>query len=300
MNINNNTAPIFFINCGYIDNTNHNTQIQPHNNMHAPSTPTAPLYNAPLPSIAEIEHMHINELFYKKNDELNSNQILGELNDAQLMLKEYASAMHEQEALRSQALDLRCTVHDTIESRCNMRGIERNNVSNLEQKKLQMMRRIPDVQNHIVNCKTNFQQIMKPPQNDILSIVKLIGRGQDGNGKANELCIQTNGLCTNYVDNRLNVQSIQCMGQTSTKTDFNRVQTLNEDKCGGCSFDTARNEKPFRCDTCNKSFKRKQTLQRHIVVHTGEKQFQCMLCHKRYTQKNSLKTHMKKHSTGNE
>ena len=50
--------------------------------------------------------------------------------------------------------------------------------------------------------------------------------------------------------------------------------------------------KPHHCQECNKAFKRKELLQRHInIVHKKLKPFQCQDCHSFFAQKENLKVH---------
>ena len=51
--------------------------------------------------------------------------------------------------------------------------------------------------------------------------------------------------------------------------------------------------KPYTCPTrqCNAAFKLKQSLQRHMVVHSGI-EFTCTVCGKKFTQKHYLTDHL--------
>ena len=52
-------------------------------------------------------------------------------------------------------------------------------------------------------------------------------------------------------------------------------------------------KKPFKCDNCDKSFKQKSHLQRHVAsVHEGIKSFQCSACGKYFTTKRSMCDHI--------
>ena len=52
-------------------------------------------------------------------------------------------------------------------------------------------------------------------------------------------------------------------------------------------------KKPFKCDNCDKSFRQKAHLQRHVAsVHEGIKSFQCNDCAKYFTTKRSMCDHI--------
>lgn len=59
-----------------------------------------------------------------------------------------------------------------------------------------------------------------------------------------------------------------------------------------CSFRPG--ERTFKCDQCDATFKRKDTLNVHIqVVHDGHKKYKCDLCEKAFVTPSVLKSHKK-------
>ena len=56
------------------------------------------------------------------------------------------------------------------------------------------------------------------------------------------------------------------------------------------------NEANHFCENCNKGFKEKHKLRRHMMVHTGEKKFICYYCGKPFSLDYNLKTHLRIHT----
>ncbi|XP_068083887.1 zinc finger protein 182 [Anabrus simplex] len=55
-------------------------------------------------------------------------------------------------------------------------------------------------------------------------------------------------------------------------------------------------ERPYYCELCNSTFKRRSNLRNHMVVHSGERPFSCDLCNKKFTQKSALLIHTRLHT----
>ncbi|KAJ6640700.1 Zinc finger protein, partial [Pseudolycoriella hygida] len=56
-----------------------------------------------------------------------------------------------------------------------------------------------------------------------------------------------------------------------------------------------RGYKPYKCNTCEQSFSKKETLKHHEMIHSGEKPHICNICEKRFIQQIALKKHLKVH-----
>ena len=54
-------------------------------------------------------------------------------------------------------------------------------------------------------------------------------------------------------------------------------------------------EDGFSCEICNKTFTRKDSLTRHLVLHTGNFKWYCDICEKGYNQKENYEKHIRVH-----
>ena len=50
-------------------------------------------------------------------------------------------------------------------------------------------------------------------------------------------------------------------------------------------------EKPYKCSTCNETFRQASTLRYHERIHTGEKPYKCSTCDKTFTESGNLRRH---------
>lgn len=57
-----------------------------------------------------------------------------------------------------------------------------------------------------------------------------------------------------------------------------------------------KTDRPYSCNICNKKFKVRSVLTRHMKTHTGEKPYRCNVCGKSFIQRSYLHTHMNSHS----
>ena len=95
----------------------------------------------------------------------------------------------------------------------------------------------------------------------------------------------TSDVITDLVSYERNQKRVECA----------IVQTMK----GHQRTHTESGAEAFNCTYCPKSFTKRFSLQRHLLIHTGDKPFLCEFCPKRFSRPDSLKLHQRVH-TGEE
>ncbi|BFF95263.1 zinc finger protein 180-like [Drosophila madeirensis] len=94
-----------------------------------------------------------------------------------------------------------------------------------------------------------------------------------------------------------------CMARSVAFTNiFDEPQKLDiciADMISECTgYAVRRDERPFRCAQCSKSFQEKSNLRVHIRSHTGERPYQCIHCSKKFRYRNnSYQRHLLSHTS---
>ncbi|XP_075931671.1 uncharacterized protein LOC142931579 isoform X3 [Anarhichas minor] len=91
--------------------------------------------------------------------------------------------------------------------------------------------------------------------------------------------------------------------ETDNSDDWNETREpqsgLNSLNNGEVSVSDSRwraGEKPFSCTECDRRFRTKGGMKRHMMTHTGEKPFSCSVCRKSFAQSADLEIHMRIHT----
>lgn len=58
---------------------------------------------------------------------------------------------------------------------------------------------------------------------------------------------------------------------------------------------TQTRENLYTCEVCNRQLTLKDSLAKHLIVHSNEKPFVCVICNNEFSRKDALRKHIKRH-----
>ena len=60
--------------------------------------------------------------------------------------------------------------------------------------------------------------------------------------------------------------------------------------------ESTKKEAPFQCRICQTTFRHRESMKRHELIHTNDKKFSCDQCQRTFTRRDHMRNHMKTHA----
>uniref|UniRef100_UPI00358E8630 zinc finger protein 239-like isoform X1 n=1 Tax=Myxine glutinosa TaxID=7769 RepID=UPI00358E8630 len=139
-----------------------------------------------------------------------------------------------------------------------------------------------------------FPEILQIKTEDVNSFGREEEQSDQPNGGSIESTRETAATFMNSAD--VGPQDLP----TETKRTLYKHNKKDNELCARNNFHQAhkgeKDERPYKCTSCGKSFNQSSNLKSHIMIHNDQRPYKCTSCGKSFNQSSNRKSHMMIHN----